>query len=111
MGREDSVVLIMVVVIGLCGGDNDSLEPLDHTATDEPRYDHPDWEPMIRSQPLTILHVGQDNIPGRVHGKLLLDTGPILGPASSRQVLGALKAHVQGALLGTHNSAPPKHVP
>lgn len=111
MGREDSVVLVMVIAVGLGRGHDDPLEPLDHPAAYEPGNDHPDREPMIRSQPLAILHVGQDNVPGRVHGELLLDTGPVLGPAPSGEVLGALKAHVEGALLGTHNAAPLEHVP
>lgn len=63
MGREDAVVLVMVVVVGLGGGDDDALDPLDHAAADAAGDDGADGEAVVGEQRLAILHVGEHDVP------------------------------------------------
>jgi hypothetical protein len=108
--RQDAVVLEMVVIVGLGGGDDDALEPLDHAATDAAGDDDAHREAVVRQQRLAVLHVGEHDVPRRVQGPLARDAGAVLGSPAAGEVLGALEAHVEGAALAGHDAAAAEHV-
>lgn len=65
---------------------------------------------MVRRQTLAVLHVPQDDVTRRVHRDLVLNTGPVLGPTATWQILSALKAHVQGPTTTAEDPAPLEHI-
>jgi hypothetical protein len=71
----------MVVALGLTAGDNDALEPLHYPPADESRYDEAHGEAVVRRERLIVLHVGEDDIAGQVHGDGAPEDGVVLAPA------------------------------
>jgi len=96
--REYPVILIMVIVLRLVGSNNDALQPFDHAATNETGYYHSNGEAVIRGQRLPVLHVGENDVAGGIQCNLPQDTGSVLGPTSTWQILGPFEAHVERAL-------------
>mmetsp|Transcript_12928 Transcript_12928/g.37238 ORF Transcript_12928/g.37238 Transcript_12928/m.37238 type:complete len:229 (-) Transcript_12928:328-1014(-) len=68
VGRQDSVVMIVVVVLGFVRNDIDCLEPLDHATTDVSRNDQTDRVSVIREQLGAVGFKSDHDIVGRVHG-------------------------------------------
>mmetsp|Transcript_8335 Transcript_8335/g.12182 ORF Transcript_8335/g.12182 Transcript_8335/m.12182 type:complete len:412 (+) Transcript_8335:790-2025(+) len=68
MWRQDTIVMIMVVVFGLMLDDVNVSEPLDHTSTDVSRDDETDGESVIRLELLSVSLVGDEDVVGGVHG-------------------------------------------
>mmetsp|Transcript_26401 Transcript_26401/g.64327 ORF Transcript_26401/g.64327 Transcript_26401/m.64327 type:complete len:318 (-) Transcript_26401:759-1712(-) len=66
--RQDSVVVVMVVVLGLVINHVDFLQPFDHAATNVAWNDQTDGVSVIGHQTFTIGFPRNHNIVGRVHG-------------------------------------------
>jgi len=105
------VILVMVIILRLLGSDNDALQPFDHATANETGYYHPNGEAMIRGQKLPVLHVSEDDITGGIECNLPHDTGSILGPTATWQILGAFEAHVKSPLRAAVDPAPLQQAP
>mmetsp|Transcript_37678 Transcript_37678/g.64262 ORF Transcript_37678/g.64262 Transcript_37678/m.64262 type:complete len:501 (+) Transcript_37678:1389-2891(+) len=68
VGRQDAVVVVMVVVLRLVLQDVDVSEPLNHTATNVSGNDEAHGETVIGLKLLSIGLVRNENIVGGVHG-------------------------------------------
>jgi len=86
--------------------DNDALQPFHHAAANETGYYHPNGEAVIRGQKLPVLHVSQYDVAGGIQCNLPHETGPVIGPTATWQILGAFEAHVKRPLRAAVDPAP-----
>ena len=68
MRRQDTVIVVMVVVLGLMLNNINVSEPLDHTSTNVSGDDETDWISVIGLESLTVGFVGDEDVVGGVHG-------------------------------------------
>ena len=76
--RQDTVIVVMVVVLGLMLNNINVSEPLDHTSTNVSRDDETDWVSVIGLESLAVGFVGDEDVVGGVHGTSKRDGSSVL---------------------------------
>mmetsp|Transcript_12285 Transcript_12285/g.25895 ORF Transcript_12285/g.25895 Transcript_12285/m.25895 type:complete len:505 (-) Transcript_12285:513-2027(-) len=101
MGRKDTVVVVVVVILGFVFDDVDFLEPLDHSATDVAGDDQTDGIAVIGLQFFPIGLKGDHDVVGGVHGAGERNGGSVLDLLSPRFVFEWTGAHLVGQIFDT----------
>mmetsp|Transcript_6072 Transcript_6072/g.14705 ORF Transcript_6072/g.14705 Transcript_6072/m.14705 type:complete len:506 (-) Transcript_6072:312-1829(-) len=101
MRREDTVVVVVIMVLGFMRNDIDLLEPLNHSTTDVTGDNKTDRVSVIGLQFFAIGLVRNDNVVRRIHSSCERNRGSILDLLAPRFVFEWTWANFVGKIFDT----------
>mmetsp|Transcript_10612 Transcript_10612/g.14314 ORF Transcript_10612/g.14314 Transcript_10612/m.14314 type:complete len:345 (-) Transcript_10612:525-1559(-) len=102
VGRQNTIVVVMIVILGLVFNDVDFCKPLDHSASNVTRNDETDRISMIGLEDFTISFIGNKDVVGRVHGASKRNGSTVFDKLAPLLVREGTGTNLVGKILNTN---------